>query len=93
MICNGSFADIVNGFLLFNLSHRDILELARQVYGPDCDICRHGNGGAFLDNRHVQHRPILAAHDAVCAGNIGRQLVGRLRAEMHDVIADINIRG
>ncbi len=92
-ICNGSFADIVNGFLLLNFSHCDIFELTREINRPDRDICRHGNSGAFLDDRYIQHRPILATHDAICAGNFRRQVVGRLCAEMHDVITDINIRG
>ncbi len=75
--------------MLVYLAHRDILELPRQVDRFYGNLRRHGNIIGFAKDGHGEHCTILAAHDVVSAGDLGGQRIGRLGAEVNDVLANI----
>jgi hypothetical protein len=89
VIGDGSLADIVNRVLFLDLAHRDILELSGQVDRFYANVRRYRAVIGLAQDGHREHRPILAAHDVVGAGDFRGQCIGRLGAEVDNMVADI----
>jgi hypothetical protein len=89
------YADVLNRWRLagfIDTTHCDVFELPGEIHRLYADITGRRNAIFLANDRDIDHRAVFAADYVIGAGNFGRQLVGRLRAEVHDVIPNIHRR-